>query len=91
MLFGQIAPFVFEYKMYFPDMTGDSVYPLREQLRCDGYFILWRDCLFISSLSVAFMEVLGNSKREIEWKTKNPTADGKLSFNGFQLCQEILK
>ncbi len=83
MLFAQIAPFVFEYEMHFPNMTGDRIYPLREQSRCEGHFILRRDCLFISSLSLAVSEVL---RVKLYGKPKNPITDARLSlFNGFQL------
>lgn len=67
MLFAQIAPFVFEYEMHFPNMTGDRIYPLREQLRCEGIFYssarLPLHLLFAISCKRSFT-------CEIVWKTK---------------------
>lgn len=86
MLFAQIAPFVFEYEMYFPNMTGDRIYPLREQLRCDGYFILRRDCLFISFSSIAFKEVWGILRVKLDGKPKI-----QLLMANYYQVKEILK
>lgn len=86
MLFAQIAPFVFEYEMHFPNMTGDCISPLREQLRCEGYFIpvtLTLNLLFVISCKGLS---LSNFICEIVWKIKNPIADARLLlFSGFQL------
>lgn len=58
MLFAQIAPFVFEYEMPFLNMSGDHTYSLREHLRCERYFILKWDCVYLSLLSIAVKKIL---------------------------------
>lgn len=59
MLFAQIAPFVFEYEMHFPNMTGDHIYPperavemqwtFYSSVRLPLYLLFVISCFFFST------------------------------------------